>query len=62
MKVRAASLATGRVVAAIAPFAIGGVVITYDLAFAIGVMAVFYLGVALFGYLMKEGRDTIAVD
>jgi MFS family permease len=56
------SYATGRLASALSPFLIGGLGTKFGLAFAIGVMALFYLGVAVFGYLMKETKDTVVVD
>lgn len=56
------SYATGRLAAALAPFLMGGLAIKYSLAFAIGIMAVFYLGISFFAYFMKETKDTVVVD
>ena len=56
------SYGTGRLASAVAPFLIGGLGATYGLAFAIGLMAVFYIGVSLFGFLMKETKNTVVVD
>ena len=54
--------ATGRLAAALAPFLIGGLGTKFSLAFALGLMAVFYFGIAFFAYFMKESSDTIVVD
>ena len=53
---------TGRIAAALAPFLMGGLADRYSLAFAIGLMAVFYLGITILGYVMRETKDTIVVD
>ena len=56
------SYATARVGTAFAPFVVGSLADYTSLAFALGFMALFYLGAAIFGYLMKETKDTIVVD
>jgi len=53
---------TGRLAAAVAPFVMGGIATSYSLGVAIGIMAVFYFGITVFAFFMKETRDTVVVD
>jgi len=56
------SYATGRVAAAVAPFAVGGIAKKYSLAVAITMLAVFYFLIAVFGFFLKETKRTVVVD
>lgn len=56
------SYATGRVMAAIAPFAMGGIAAATSLAVALIVAGLFYFLIAVIAYFMKETKNTIVVD
>jgi MFS family permease len=54
--------ASGRMMAALAPFVMGGIAASYSLGVALGCVAVIYALGALFGYFMKETKDVVVVD
>ncbi len=54
--------ASGRMMSALAPFLMGGIASQYSLGFALGLVSVIYASGAIFGYLMRETRNTIIVD
>jgi len=54
--------ASGRMMSALAPFAMGGIAAKYSLGIALGCVAVIYALGALFGFFMKETKDVIVVD
>ncbi|GBF33721.1 transporter [Desulfocucumis palustris] len=54
--------ASGRMMSALAPFLMGGIASKYSLGLALGLVSVIYAVGAIFGYFMKETRDTIIVD
>jgi MFS family permease len=54
--------ASGRMMSALAPFAMGGIATKYSLGVALGCVGVIYALGAIFGYFMKETKNVVVVD
>ncbi|MDR1617130.1 MAG: MFS transporter [Syntrophomonadaceae bacterium] len=54
--------ASGRMMAALAPFVMGGIATSISLGFALGLIGIIYALGAVIAYFMKETKTTIVVD